>query len=306
MCPTIDIESVQVLRESGKVTGLLFKLVGEGNSFGTLPDLNKKVVERTVSFGDTCQLKIRCVSILPIHTNLINQIDPSISSTNFTLGVGELDVKFETSGQNFSWYCGSSRREVVLDKPANKARVYYRKNEDVEIFIEDCPQVKSKKFSVTAGKSVCYDESFSYACPGIEGKHHPCSYELTINKKTTKVSQVSVGLTLKIVAKFKISFSASRTQKIVHTYEYQEKWYFVVPAGYTFCSYRKATISFGNQSYYCSGTDFKFVKFGTICSGNRLCNKKERSCFHDEHNISNRPNFHFAFCFIILCVFLFI
>ncbi|XP_046864601.1 phagosome assembly factor 1-like [Xenia sp. Carnegie-2017] len=75
MCPTIDIEpsnaiqcfygncyaeSVQVLRESGKVTGLLFKLVGEGNSFGTLPDLNKKVVERTVSFGDTCQDVMTC------------------------------------------------------------------------------------------------------------------------------------------------------------------------------------------------------------------------------------------------------
>ncbi|XP_046842170.1 phagosome assembly factor 1-like isoform X2 [Xenia sp. Carnegie-2017] len=102
-------ESVQVLRASGKVTGLLFKLVGEGNSFGTLPDLNKKVVERTVSFGDTCQDVMTCFGSpckvfykaedkMRIHSPYTYKLDQSNSSdyffNYFTLGV---DILFDAS-----------------------------------------------------------------------------------------------------------------------------------------------------------------------------------------------------------------
>lgn len=102
-------ESVKVLNSSGKVTGLQFQLVGEGNEYGKLHELRKKVVERTVSFGDTCQDVMSCLGSpckvfyksedkMRIHSPYPYKLDQSNSSdyfyNYFTLG---LDILFDAT-----------------------------------------------------------------------------------------------------------------------------------------------------------------------------------------------------------------
>lgn len=111
-------DCVKVLNSSGHVTGLQFQLVAEGTEFGKIHELRRRVVERAVSFGDTCQDVMSCLGSpckvyykaedkMRIHSPYPYKLSQSNSSdyfyNYFTLG---LDILFDA--------CAHKVKKIIL------------------------------------------------------------------------------------------------------------------------------------------------------------------------------------------------
>ena len=170
-----------------------------------------------------------------------------IDGRRVPFGTRNMRIQLEEPPDKFDLVCQEEAWAISLTKgkgKGNQVRVTYV-NDTIIMKVFWCDRFDGP----TQAGLRCAVEAFSSACPGRVSDNHTCVYEIKTRRFSSdtvrKAVEVKTEVAVTVRGKAGVSAGVTHTneREVVNAYTVDSRSYIVIPAGYRFCSFSKASSS---------------------------------------------------------------